>query len=278
MRLALAFGSPEPRAESRLSAAARGDEAALAPRSVRRGEGPAQSGGAVGAAMLEPGWTGPGLFFFRKGRGERPWGEGRVGIRGATLPSSGTRSLSREPRAVASLRAKWGVPGGRERGPPSTPPTAPRCRAPAGGRPGRLQRRVAGQSARSRCPVGRARAATALDAGGRHVWAGLEGKRPPRKGQEHQANERARRSHRARGAGTLAWESIGPRDPGPSSRVPVWPGLGWGGEEPGNRALDLQGQLEGCCHSVGGRVGTLLSLCSILRIRCGARPPIVQGL
>ena len=32
--------SREPRAESRLSAAARGDEAALAPRSVRRGEGP----------------------------------------------------------------------------------------------------------------------------------------------------------------------------------------------------------------------------------------------
>ncbi len=111
-----------------------------------------------------------------------------MGIRGATLPSSGTRSLSREPRAVASLRAKWGVPGGRERGPPSNPPTAPRCRTPAGRGPGRLQRRVAGQSAGSRCPVGRARAATALDAGGRHVWAGLEGKRPPRKGQEHQAN------------------------------------------------------------------------------------------
>ena len=88
-------------------------------------------------------------------------------------------------------------------GPPSNRPPPHSQAQSSGGRPGRLQRRVARQSARTGSPAGRAREARARDPGGRHVWAGLEESwKPPRSGQEHPGPAGAR------GAGPLAREPL----------------------------------------------------------------------
>ena len=183
----------------------------------------------MGAAILEPGRmdTGlayffrvfPGVAFFLRQRAEgETLGEGPVGIPGAILPSSGILQRSREPGAassrVARPRRDVGVPGrtGDER------------RAPPSGRPERLQRQAAGHRARSCYPAGPAPGSQGSGPC-RHVWAGLEGWKPPGRRGEGAPS-------RVRGARPLAHPALDGR-PAPSPRS--WSRIGLGGA-PGPRA------------------------------------------
>lgn len=160
-----------------------------------------------------------GPFFLGKGRRERPWGKGRL----AFLVQYCHQAEFFSGRVSPALRLpEWPGPGGMWES------RAGRATSDGPLPPGDLRGSRDRQRDTGRGPATlrvQHREAKARDPGGRHVWAGLEGWKPPGRRGEGAPS-------RVRGARPLAHPALDGR-PAPSPRS--WSRIGLGGA-PGPRA------------------------------------------